>query len=185
MDKNIGNILNALDDVKEHLTDDIYKKAVESLADLNLNSDEMEYEITLCKMIPEAQISEDGNIMNIQVNKELISTRIRCNEKTVDFVKNVLILKGTNCIHLNAIPLELRHSIAELKRLVFNICSKTSVSREIGSQTITTNLCSNILFTDIKEVDVDEEQRLERNEIRQTIRLRTTRNHRLYQLVSS
>ena len=184
MDKNIGNILNALDDVKEHLTDDIYKKAVESLADLNLNTDEKEYEITLCKMIPEAQIAEDGTTMNIQVNKELISSRIRCNEKTVDFVKNVLILKGTNCIHLNAIPPELRHSIAELKRLVFNICSQTSVSRDIANQKITTNLCSNILFTDIKEVNNEDDERLERNEARRTVRigvpLRTPRNHRLY-----
>ena len=152
MEKCIENILVALDEGKIHVPDSIYKAAVESLADLNTKEvDKEEYRIDFIKLIPSLEIT-DTYETTIQVDKEKLSVTLNLSENGYLYVRDTLVASGTACVHLEDAPIDARDDLRLLKSLVYNVRSKTCVTRALNSENDTINLCSNVIFTQVRRV---------------------------------
>jgi hypothetical protein len=165
MDPKIACILNALDEVKSSMKDQDYRLAIEALAELNPHDKDQEYIISMVKQIPELEIAPSGE-STINIAKEMIQSKFTLSEDGVRYLKT-LIARGSIHIDLSMVPLAQRHEMEQIKRFIYNICTKNTFTqvracphREqdcTGEKRYLTNLCSSVLLLDIMLHDPEEQ----------------------------
>ena len=126
MNPQISCILNALDEVKVNLKDNDYKVAVEALATLNI---EKEYILTMAKLMPEMEIGSNNDI-TINVSREMIQSKFNLSDDSVRHLKS-LIGSGSICINLTTLPSPQREELDKIKRSIYNIRSKNTVTQTL------------------------------------------------------
>ena len=165
MDPQISCILNALDEVKINMKDNDYKIAVEALATLNTDNTK-EYILTMAKLMPEMEIGSNNEI-TINVSREMIQSKFRLSDDSLRYLKT-LIGSGSICINLTTLPPDQREELEKIKRTIYNISSKNTVTqtehchrRGSPCNCLTrkkiTHMCSSVILLGISLYDPDPE----------------------------
>ena len=149
MDPQISLILNALDEVKVNMKDNDYKLAVEALATLNTDTTK-DYILTMCKVMPEMEIGSRNDI-TINVNREMIQGKFKFSDDSLRYIKS-LIGSGSININLSTLPPHQQEELEKVKRAIYNISSKNTVTQTLDSQRRSpsrkkiTHLCSSVIL---------------------------------------
>ena len=138
MDPKISCILNALDEVKVNMKDNDYKVAVEALATLNTDNTK-EYILTMAKLMPEVDIGSKNEI-TINVSREMIQSKFKLSDDSLRYIKS-LIGSGSISINLSLCPPDQQEELEKVKRAIYNISSKNTVTQTLDSP-CTHNVCS-------------------------------------------
>ena len=165
MDPQISCILNALDEVKINMKDNDYKIAVEALATLNTDN-RKEYILTMAKLMPEMEIGSNNEI-TINVSREMIQSKFKLSSDSLRYIKS-LIGSGSISINLSTVPPDQREELEKIKRAIYNISSKNTVTQTLdchkrGSPcnclTIkkVTHCCSSVILLGISLYDPEPE----------------------------
>ena len=174
MDPQISCILNALDEVKINMKDNDYKIAVEALATLNIDNTK-EYILTMAKLMPEMEIgstgsspsASGGNEITINVSREMIQSKFKLSSDSLRYIKS-LIGSGSISINLSTVPPDQREELEKIKRAIYNISSKNTVTQTLDchkrgspcnclTRKKITHCCSSVILLGISLYDPEPE----------------------------
>lgn len=165
MDPQISCILNALDEVKVNMKDNDYKVAVEALATLNTDNTK-EYILTMAKLMPEMEIGSKNEI-TINVSREMIQSKFKLSDDSLRYIKS-LIGSGSISINLSTVPPDQREELEKIKRAIYNISSKNTVTQTLDchkrgspcnclTRKKITHCCSSVILLGISLYDPEPE----------------------------
>ena len=159
MDPAIGQILSALDEVKNQMKDNDYKVAVEALASLNPPPKADEYIITFVKLIPELELDKKGD-QTINLAKEMVQCKFNLSNVTVRYLQ-MLISNGSIHIDLAQIAQPAKDELEKIKRSIYNISTKNTFSQVVDCHRIgpgcvgirrSIHLCSSVILVGVTRV---------------------------------